>query len=617
MVPEIRTLQNCDASVQDVLATASIRLRKDLSWIQAMNTQQKFCWRIVATCCSNTPSDITADWVHSNRNIISLLGQIYASYCHRKNLPQSERVLAKTLPKDITQINSDDVTTFFGWVARLQVVLIDWQRHLLEGDVNYDDIRQYNPNQSKLFQIEQLVQSTDCQDIESSYLVAFEKVNAHLIKYIPGNPDARYCFLPQILMQYGVLFPLQFTKHLMFPGDKVPRDGETLLLNPVKIQPPGRVTLLATKALTVKELNKLAEQLDQFFELILDHMHMLVFFTLHQSDIFTNCIHIQLRQELSTRKAVSSVHPSTRHSCTVPSLPMLTKQREEVQGISLQTLKKALDAAKNFMIRLIEGTVKYSEIFAEGGELTLESINIEAEINVLKGFCASVELVAQVKSHEGLNGISCMLELFKYTSLYVPAIHGVCEQYTLEGCLNDPMLSKLVKFAEEVDRSKANITPSEAMSKLSVVKASLYLSNKPETHLNLGLLKAVANSAAFYQFIKAKKFDSENGQAAFDQQYQLITAQLQHEEYNENVLNHLIAAYKFILPFMDTKQSFGTLMNKVTSINVSSEFRQLETINSNISLICLWFSRAEVRDLSDITACMFIHIQVQCASMCL
>ena len=58
----------------------------------------------------------------------------------------------------------------------------------------------------------------------------------------------------------------------------------------------------------------------------------------------------------------------------------------------------------------------------------------------------------------------------------------------------------------------------------------------------LELFTAVGDSTAFYQFVRDKQFVGEKGQAVFQQQYQLITAQLQHEEYNETVLNHLYAA---------------------------------------------------------------------------
>ena len=612
VVPELRTFQGGDGPVQKVLATASTRLQNDLSWIQALNPQQKFCWGIVAIFCSKTSASITADsygWIHSNDYIITQLGPIYISYSYGKNIPEVERVLANTPPKDIARLPSDDVHKFFEWVRRIQQVLFVWQRKVLDGDVNYDDILLYASKQSILLHIGQLVCSRlaiiDSKVIRSSlndYLVLFEKINAHLIKYIPGNPDAKYCSLPQILQRYGVSFPSKFTKHLMFPGEKVPPAGEQLLSNPTNpntsgsFQPPGQVSLQATTALTVNELTAMTEQLDQFIKPILDHMHMLVFFSLHQSEIFNNYVLLKLREEFSAKKSASSLHPSMRSSVTLPSVQMLSREREEgskEEGVSLQTLAKALNATRTFLTKLIQGTAKYSEIIAEGGELKLESINIEAEFNTLATFFASAELVPQVKSHEGLKGILCMLELFQFTSVHIPAIHRVCRQYKLEGCLKDPSLKKLVMLAEEVEGNRANLIPLEAVDKMAIVKTSLCL-NKPGAHHSLGLFAAVANSAAFFQFVRDKKFDGENGQAAFGQQYQLITAQLQHEEYNENVLNHLIAAYKFILPFMDTKQGFDALMAKVTSLDVSGGLKQLETVNSNITLIRLWFSRSEV-----------------------
>ena len=609
----LRTLQSDEGPAQHVLITASTKLQKDLSWIQALNLQQKFCWGIVATCCSKTSSSIITDsfdWIHSYDNIISQLGQIYVSYCNGKKLPESDRVIADTLPQDIARLPNDDVHKYFEWVRRLQKVLLDWQKKILEGDCNYDDILMYASNQAKLFLIGQLICSKsaiiDSQDIKSSmnyYLVLFEKINAHFIKYIPGNPDAKYCTLPQILHRYGVMFPSKFTKHLLLPGENVTTSGEQLLVNPITpstngtFQPPSQnASLVATKGLTVKELVGLAEQLDQFVKPILDHMHMLVFFSLHQSEIFNNYLLLQLKEEFSVKKAAPSLHSSMMPSLTIPALQMLSKQRDEgpkEEGVSLQILAKALNTTRALLVKLIQGTAKYSEIIAEDGELKLEKINIEAEFNTFTAFFATVELASQVNSHDGLKGILSMLELFQYTSVHIPTIHNVCEQYKLEGCLKDPTLRELAMLAEEVERSRANLIPLEAVDKMRLVKKSLCLKTLGPYH-SLGLFAAVANSAAFFQFVRDMKFDGEKGQAVFGQQYQLITAQLQHEEYNENVLNHLYAAYKFILPFMDTKQNFSSLMSKVTSLDVSGGLKQLETVNSNITLIRLWFSRAEV-----------------------
>ena len=605
IVPEVRVLQSGDRSAQEVLSTASTKLQKELPWIQALNPQQTFCWGIVAACCQMTSTSITTDsfdWVHSCDYIVSQLGQIYVSYCNGKKLPESERILSDPLPQDIVSLHSDDVYKFFEWVRKLQTVLLDWQKNFVENNCNYDDFLLYAYNHSKLFQIGQLVCSKSIivgpQDVQlkmNYYLQLFEKVNAHFIMYIPGNPDAKYSTLPQILHRYGVVFPSKFTKHILLPGEKTSPTGERPLLNPLSpcttglFQPSGQnISLQATKGLTMTELAVLTDQLDEFVKPLLDHMDMLVFFSLHQCEIFNNYLHLQLKEECSDKQFVS-VNPSMRPSISFSTLQALPKQEgPKEEGVSLQILARALNTTRNFLAKLIQGTAKYSEIIAEGGMLTLESINIEAEFNTLATFFAT-----QVNSYEGLKDICSLLELFQYIYIHIPAICSVCEQYNLEGCLNDPSLKAVVRFVEEVERSRANLTPLEAVVKMQYVKNALYL-KKPGSYSSLGLFPAVANSAEFVQFLRDKRFDGEKGQDTFVQQYQLITAQLQHEEYNENVLNHLYAAYKLILPFMDSKQNFRSLMTKVTSLVVSGGLTQLETVNSNITLIRLWFTRAEV-----------------------
>ena len=618
-------LQTHEALASDVLATASTRLQKDLLWIQTLSPQQNFCWRIVATCCSMISTSITADsfdWTHFYDNIISQLGQIYVSYCKAKNLPKSEMVLADSLPQDIACLPSDDVHKYFEWVRKIQKVLLDFQRKIHESDCNYDDIIMYASNQAKLFHIGRLVCCSsaiiDSQDLKSSmnnYLVLFEKINVHFIKYIPGNTHAKYCTLPQILHQYGVIFPSKFTKHLMLPGENVSTSGEQLLINPITpstngtFDPPGQnVSLLATNGLTVKELAVLAEQLDQFVKPILDHLHMLVFFSLHQSEIFNNYLLLQLKEEFSVKKAAPSHHSSMMPSRTLSALQMLSQEREgpKKEDVSLQIFAKALNTTRAFLISLIQGTAKYSDIIPEDGELKLERINTDAEFNTFRAFLATGELVPQVNSHDGLKGVLSMLQLFQYTSVHIPTIHGVCEQYKLEGCLKDQTLRELVILAQEVERRRANLIPLEAVDKMCFVKKSLCLTT-PGPYHSLGLFVAVANSAAFFQFVKDMKFDSEEGQAVFGLQYQLITAQLQHEKYND-VLNDLYAAYKFILPFMDTKQNLTSLMSKVTSLDVSGGLKQLETVNSNIALIRLWFFRAEVLGIG---AWLYTDVHVQ------
>ena len=196
-----------------------------------------------------------------------------------------------------------------------------------------------------------------------------------------------------------------------------------------------------------------------------------------------------------------------------------------------------------------------------------------------------------VSSCKGLAGVRSMLELFQYIH-HIKTIHSVCEQYQLQGCLEDVELDELCTLVENLssEESRARLTPLEASPKMKRVRDILCQASPS----SLELFTAVGDSNAFYQFVREKQFVGEKGQAVFQQQYQLITAQLQHEEYNETVLNHLYAAFKIIELFMDRDQSFHQLMSQVTRLDVNNGLKQLKTVNTNITLIQLWFSRTEV-----------------------
>ncbi len=46
---------------------------------------------------------------------------------------------------------------------------------------------------------------------------------------------------------------------------------------------------------------------------------------------------------------------------------------------------------------------------------------------------------------------------------------------------------------------------------------------------------------------------------------------------------------------MDKTKKFSVLMKEVTDLNPVNVLKQLKTVNENITLIRLWFLRAEVR----------------------
>ena len=76
------------------------------------------------------------------------------------------------------------------------------------------------------------------------------------------------------------------------------------------------------------------------------------------------------------------------------------------------------------------------------------------------------------------------------------------------------------------------------------------------------------------------------------------------------MLNHLFLAFKLMTLFMDPLQDLGILMSKVLVLNKTSDFRTLDTVNANITLIKQWFARAD----SEVKSCFlynsFWHLEV-------
>ncbi len=499
-----------------------------------------------------------------------------------------------------------------------------WRDRFLQLRVNYDDVLLYASTQAWLNNLgltvcatAAVIDSTDIQKVKNKTLENYEMLNCLLIKYIPGQPESRWCTLPQLLEDHGVALPAHLleslTRFVQLPGEK--KSLPDPLANPLPsstsgaFQPGGQeIFVRLSKSLQLSTLTKLVQELEHFLQPLLDHLDMLVFFKLHHSEIFTKYVQLQLRKE-SDLLSPDTRSPSTAASTagipviSIPapffSVPGFARDTEGTDGsIPIPTLVRALTQTKELLGKLMQGSAAYYEIIAEG-ELKLETLDIETEFVTMTAFTSYLNLAPSDQT--GLTGVRSMLELFQYT-FQIESIQSVCEQYQLTGCVSDPELHELLRVVEELkeERNRDRLTLREATGKLERVKKLLCLDDPEGSPRSLDLFASVADSAAFYQFVRDKHFVGDKGLAAFRQQYSLITSHLQHEEYDETVLNHLYGAFKFIQPFMDTTQSFNSLMTKVTRLDVAPGLKQLETVNSNITLIRLWFSRAEGDTLQNV-----------------
>ena len=188
-----------------------------------------------------------------------------------------------------------------------------------------------------------------------------------------------------------------------------------------------------------------------------------------------------------------------------------------------------------------------------------------------------------------LQNMSNLLEALKL----IPGITEVFHTFQMKNCLTHPGYEALVKlenqFSTEVEQDK--LTSAEACHKMQDVLDVI----APLELQQLELFSVVGRSKEFYAFLELVE---QQGTERFQDLHRLITQYMQHEEYNEAVLNQLPRAREYMLPFLDKAQEFNSLLHRVKAmcdrVATSEDFSDLDTINTNMNLIRLWFSKAEV-----------------------
>ncbi len=353
------------------------------------------------------------------------------------------------------------------------------------------------------------------------------------------------------------------SQHILFPNEK-PDKFELLINQPSPSTSgtnpfPDNIHLSLSKGLSLTLLQWLVHKLNALLAPILEHVDFMVYFELHPNKFVTTYLH-QAMQEFTRVKPFTSV----------------------------PFLKAAIEQTRCLLVEVLKGTASYGNLIANG-KLNLEELNIDEE---LKGLVKYKHIGWYGKA--GLPGIKCLLRLLQIID-YIPIIKQVCQQYQLEHCLHDSQLREVSEMAETLQDQAARekITPADAKHKWEVICNALCI-KQDASPMCLDLFSKVADSDDFSNFLKEKQFTGTEGEARFIQEFELITAQLQHNEYHEMVLNHLFAAFRFMAPFMDPSHgSLQSLMTAVTALDLPEGLPQLETVRKNMHLIRFWFSQTE------------------------
>ncbi len=434
-----------------------------------------------------------------------------------------------------------------------------WKVKFDSNSVKFSEINLYN----KFFKT---ISEVSCQFNVKDFLIDYDMVNFNrdvyknlqyklrdiLIKKT-NNPQMTdiSCLLSTILKKYDINLPDDVTdfvsKHVTFTR---------LGLN-YKHQYLSDIVI--SDEVMLKELTDIVNNLLQLEAPLLAHINELVFFEVHPSCFFDTFIKHHRRKMQSSR---CDIH----------------------QGF-LDNFGKAVLHSKQNLERIFAGQALFDDIIVED-ESILGNIDIDFEFSTLRKYAT----VFSMPYGNNLDGTQAMLELVQLTS-HIESINNVCNQY-LTHCLQSDNFQELVTIFEKI-KDRSQLSASSARVKVKDVRRLLCFDNNTNAK-SLKIFAEITDSEDFYQFIKAHKFYGADGCELFNQQYELITAQLQHEEYDESVLHHLKVAFNYMTIIMDPTITFEVLMNFVKKQESAHGFKELSTVNSAMTLINLWFSRSEV-----------------------
>ena len=142
------------------------------------------------------PVSSALDWASSYCQVVKKLGSVYLNYCKANGLVNEECCIAE-IPKDVANLSVDAMHNYFQWIVQVQSIIKDWKQRFSKNLLNFDEIQEYGRLSGAVREVAVavgaemlIVDPNEVEMCKNQYLQLFEKLNAHLIKYIPGHPEA-------------------------------------------------------------------------------------------------------------------------------------------------------------------------------------------------------------------------------------------------------------------------------------------------------------------------------------------------------------------------------------------------------------------------------------------
>ena len=349
---------------------------------------------------------------------------------------------------------------------------------------------------------------------------------------------------------------------MYFPGEK-PNDII------VQALPHNSSALEVKMCVTLRKLNDLVNDIKKFLGSLLELIPMLDHFHLNDSCIFKTFVKSELPDE---------------------------------ESITTEQLAEALKKVKDKMCNILTGVVTFSDFEPIAGAAMNLNL-IKREVRIMTDFpdFQKYKSTGAVVHFESVIILHPILE-------HINSLFTFCEEFGLQECLKSDEVVRLKEIVGGHKSGKSwkeknleNITAvvTEIQNLLGIkFKESRFeksTENRSERFVFLTLFEPLnTNTKELRRFLNENNFRGK-GQMRFEQLLALVTQRLQHEEYNAEILTKLYAVYYLLVPLNKPDLSFHELLETVSQLDPSTCLSQLRTVDSNIDLITMWFSRAEVK----------------------
>eukprot|EP00118_Oscarella_pearsei_P023946 m.294339 g.294339 ORF g.294339 m.294339 type:complete len:5643 (+) comp40744_c0_seq7:98-17026(+) len=574
--------------------------------------RSEFLWRILALICSYVP---VSSWKLTNAPDLAQLASVFAPYWPPAAADQSV-VIFQT---DIDAYLSSGQQTYREWFFSVRESLGKHYSRLLDGEMTVQEMEDCLQKRASIAALYRSFSCTNmCVISENLHtkLGALESMADTLasLLYFPAYNTSDWRELLSLLIQWKVKIDPKVLKAVKCHLSVEQNEGAKRAL--------PDLTVRFTPQTTFRQVEELHDLISEWISPLLDLKVFLCYFAAQNSSLYRAYLEEELEKAdqdfpkeiprlMRTNVQPHSTifpSPSSRHLATMPmrmrpAFPDSDSEdeygSEPLQSgiVPLETFVSALESTKNSLENLLGNKARFHDV-AVLAQDRFKGVDVNEEFIKISSFS---EFKGKYDVSRVKQAINDMLELVQYSGL-IATIVGVCEQYRMEKCLEDKQFEELKRKGDILrDVSKVRQMTTGHCSELKR-EFDFLLGQTSKDRLHL--FDAVKESEEFFKFIREQKFYTKRGRGSFLLQVTLITNHLQDQEYNHTVLNHLMVAFECVAPFANPDTTFVDLLTK---LNKSELFRlqnwigQINTVNSNMTLIKFWFSKAQGDTLENVT----------------